>query len=79
MRRIVLAGVVLMAAAPTSPASACPTCAAGVRAQVRRGIFGAGFGFNLAMTVAPFAIFGGVAALLHAGFPFDQPRAGDRS
>lgn len=79
MRTIVVTAGLLAAGPLASPAGACPECGAGVRAQVRREIFGAGFGPNLAMTAAPFAVFAGVAALLHAGYPFDRPGAGGRS
>ena len=78
MRKILLA-TATMILLDAAPAGACPDCAAGVRAAVRRGIYGEGFATNLALTVAPFGVFGGAAALLHAGFPFDRPGRGDRS
>ena len=52
-----------------SPASACPDCAEGVRAQVRRGIYGEGFGFNMLATALPFGVFLGITAALHTGLP----------
>ena len=58
-----------MAAGAAAPASAGPDCAAGVRAQVRRGIFDERFAANLGATALPFAIFFGVAAVVHAGVP----------
>lgn len=59
-------GLLGFVAAPTA-ATACPDCAAGVRAAVRRGIFDGSFGANLAATVAPFGVFLGVAAAVHSG------------
>jgi len=67
MRKLVLATCVLRAISPSS-VSACAECAAGVRAQVRQGIYGAGFGFNLFATALPFGIFLGTSALIHFGF-----------
>lgn len=66
VRGLIGAGAIGLAAAPPS-ATACPDCAAGVRAAVRRGIFDASFGGNLAATLAPFGIFLGVAAAVHSG------------
>ena len=66
--------IVLAVLASPVPASACSECAAGVRRQVRAGIFERGFGFNLAATALPFGIFGGITALIHGGWP--RPRGG---
>lgn len=65
MRRLVLLAVLI---APT-PAAACPDCAAGVRKQVRAGIFGADFATNLAAVALPFGVFLGITAALHTGLP----------
>jgi len=52
-----------------SSAVACPLCHTETGKQVRSGIFDADFGFNLLITVIPFAIFLGIVALIYFGPP----------
>lgn len=69
MRRLNTPLLGAMVALAPGLAQACPECAAGVRAQVRRGIFDRGFAANLGATALPFAVFFGVAAVVHSGIP----------
>ncbi len=74
MRKLIPAIVGFFWVVLPSAATACPDCPAGIREQVRRGIYGEGFGFNLFATVLPFGVFLGVAAMIHSGFPsFPEP------
>jgi hypothetical protein len=47
---------------------ACPLCSRGTGLQVRSGIFGPDFAFNLVVTLLPFVIFLGLVGLVHRGF-----------
>ena len=58
---------VMLLALVAGPASACPHCDEGIRKRVRAGIFDAAFWPNVAYSVLPFAVFGGVAAAIHGG------------
>src|SRR5688572_10594699 len=48
---------------------ACPLCHSDTGKQVRAGIFGPDFGFNLLVTTIPFVIFLGITALIYFGLP----------
>ncbi len=69
MRMIIPAAIGLWGALLSSTVAACPECSASVRAEVRRGIYGEAFGFNLFATVLPFGIFLAFTALIHSGLP----------
>jgi hypothetical protein len=49
------------------PAMSCPVCHTETGDAVRQGIFNSDFGFNLFVTVLPFAVFYGIVALVHFG------------
>lgn len=50
-------------------AFACTLCHTETGKQVRSGIFGSDFGFNLLITFIPFAVFLGITALIYFGIP----------
>lgn len=65
----IIGAAILVAGAliPSATASACPVCHTETGRQVRAGIFGEDFGFNLLVSALPFPIFLGIAAALHFG------------
>jgi hypothetical protein len=67
MRRL-YTGLLLLV--PTA-ASACPFCAGGPSAdnEVKRAIFGSGFGMNLLATGLPFAVVVGLAMIVRGPNP----------
>lgn len=69
MQRILIFLTTTMAALSAAPASACPYCSEGIRKQVIAGVFDERFGHNLLFTLAPFVVFGGLAAAIHFSGP----------
>jgi hypothetical protein len=59
----------------TTPALACPLCHTKTGRQVRAGIFGPDFGFNLLVTIIPFVIFLGITAFIYFGPPIRRSPA----
>lgn len=59
----------LLALAPMPALASCPVCDRDTGVQVRAGIFNEDFGFNLAMTALPFALFLAIIAAIHFGVP----------
>ena len=55
---------------------ACTLCHTATGKQVRDGILGPDFGFNLIVTMTPFVIFLGIAALLYYGIPGSGSHSG---
>ena len=53
----------------STAALACSLCHTETGKQVRSGIFGPDFGFNLLVTVMPFVIFLVITALIYFGVP----------
>ena len=64
-------GVLLLVS--SSAAWACPVCDSGTGKAVRAGVFGRDFGFNLLVSVAPFAVCALIVAAIYYG-PTSQPR-----
>ena len=56
-------------------ALACPLCHTDTGKQVRAGIFGPDFGFNLVVTIIPFVIFLVITALIYFGLPIRTSRS----
>lgn len=54
---------------------ACPTCAAGIRAQVHAAIFDGSFAANLAMTALPFGVLAAILAAILVGPPWRTDKA----
>ncbi|WP_435018213.1 hypothetical protein TA3x_000162 [Tundrisphaera sp. TA3] len=77
MRRATLrtAGVWAASLSATTPARACPLCVSETGRRVRAGIFDADFGYHLAATFLPFAVFLAIVALIHFGPPWANPPA----
>jgi hypothetical protein len=70
--------VLVVGACHAPPAAACPICKSETGEQVRAGIFGADFGWNLLVTLLPFPIFLGIAMAFHLGFhPREEEEAAD--
>jgi hypothetical protein len=63
-----LAAIVFLNAFSTG-AFACPFCHTETGKQIRSGVFGSDFRFNLIVTIIPFVIFLGITALIYFGFP----------
>jgi hypothetical protein len=72
VRSAALFAVTLLVACP---ARACPLCESDTGWRVRAGIFDADFGYHLAVTLLPFPVLLGVAALIHFGPPWPVGRA----
>ena len=53
----------------STAALACPLCRTDTGKQVRAGIFGPDFTFNMVVTIIPFVIFLGITALIYFGLP----------
>jgi len=53
-------------------AFACPLCHTETGKQVRAGIFGPDFGYNLLVTIIPFVVLLGITALIYFGIPTGQ-------
>lgn len=66
MRALVAVVVMLLGVAP---ALACPLCESVTGRQVRAGIFGEDFGYNLLVTTLPFPVLLLIVALIHFGWP----------
>lgn len=64
-----LALAVFASALSLSVVSACPLCHTETGRQVRAGIFQDSFITKLAVTAAPFPVFGGVIAFIYFGKP----------
>ena len=70
-RRATGVAAALFWSAAAGPASACTTCAKGIRRQVWAEVFGPDFAANLLVTALPFAAFAAAAAAVHG---FGGPR-----
>ena len=62
----------------TPGAAACPVCNTETGQQVRQGIFGPDFGYNLFVTLLPFPIFLAIAAAIHFGPPWGKSGSADK-
>jgi hypothetical protein len=56
-----------LAILPASAASACTLCHTDAARQLREAVFDERFWNHLAVSVLPFAVLAGVAALIHGG------------
>ena len=60
---------IVVSPAMATLALSCPLCHTDTGQQVRAGIFGPDFAFNLVITVIPFILFLGITALIYFGIP----------
>lgn len=63
---------IAVALAWVSFASACPFCQSDTGQQVRAGIFGEDFAYNLMATILPFVLFLAIVAAIHFGVPWPK-------
>ncbi len=72
-RARMLAMAAMMVLGP-APVWACPLCKSETGERVRAGIFNADFGYNLVVTLLPFAVFLTIVATIHHGLPWAKDR-----
>lgn len=67
-----VAMLIAVALARASSACACPFCQSDTGQQVRAGIFGEDFAYNLMATILPFVLFLAIVAAIHFGVPWPK-------